>query len=366
MSKLWRVIKLVGINLIVLLLGLVALELILGGWLHPSRIYMVGIERDVVKDTKLEGLYEWPGGTIRYSRDHWGFRSAPANPSEIDVLTVGGSTTEQRYLNDGFTWQDVCARELAKQPQPLKLANAGIDGQSTFGHIKNLSWWFSKVPNLKPRFILYYVGINDFIKQEPDKFDEMAIRGGTAMDFIQENSALLRGWRLIHGNYQASQNVDVTHHKLEIKPEQWVPNPIHGTDYEALMKTHLDGYEARLRQLVTATRDFGSEPILVTQPTWWYRRDRGQLEVLFHGFHYGKVFCTGMDFYYMMGLLNSRTLQVAREMNCLAFDLEAEVNFTDGDMYDYGHYTPAGAERVGKYLAMKLTQAKLVGNAGPN
>lgn len=349
-----RVFKLIAINLLVLLVGLVGIELVLGGWLHPSRIYMVGVERDLVKEIKLHGLYEWPRDYVEVTRDRWGFRGAPADPAAIEVLTVGGSTTAQKLINDGHTWQEVCARELWERGSPRVIANAGIDGQSTFGHIKNFDWWFNKIPGLRPKYILYYVGINDFIKQEPDKFDEMALSAGTWMDFVQENSVFLRAWRVLRGHYMAKEVIDVTHHAPEIKPEQWVPYPFPSMDLEALMREHLDAYEGRLRRLVGLTREFGSEPILVTQATWWYRRDRGQVEVLYHGLTYNGVALTGMDFYFMMRMLNERTLKVAAEMGCPAFDLDAEVNFTEGDFYDYGHNTPQGAERVGKYMAGKL------------
>lgn len=345
---------LAGINALVFLAGVVVIELLLGGWLHPSRIHMVGVERNLVKEIKLNGLYEWPTDTIYCTRDRWGFRGAPSDPGAIDVLTVGGSTTAQVMLNDGYTWQEVCERVLREGGHSMELANAGIDGQSSFGHIKNFSWWFNKVPKLQPQYILYYIGINDFVKQQPDKFDEMALNAGSVMDFVQENSVFLRAWRIVRGHYRATETIDVTHHRTEIRPEQWVPYPFPSTDLEALMAAHLDAYEERLRTLVRLTREFGAEPILVTQATWWYRRDRGQVEVLYHGLTYNGVALTGMDFYFMMRMLNERTLKVAADLGCPSFDLDAEVDFTEGDFYDYGHNTPAGAERVGIYMARKI------------
>ena len=30
---------------------------------------------------------------------------------DIDILTIGGSTTEQRYISDGYTFQDILKKE---------------------------------------------------------------------------------------------------------------------------------------------------------------------------------------------------------------------------------------------------------------
>ena len=36
------------------------------------------------------------------------------------------------------------------------VVNAGVDGQSTVGHIKNFDWWFPNIPDLKVKYFLFY------------------------------------------------------------------------------------------------------------------------------------------------------------------------------------------------------------------
>ena len=52
-----------------------------------------------------------------------------------DILTIGGSTTECVYLSDGKTWTDRFAQRLAAVRPDSWVNNAGLDGQSTYGHL---------------------------------------------------------------------------------------------------------------------------------------------------------------------------------------------------------------------------------------
>jgi hypothetical protein len=71
-------------------------------------------------------------------------------------VTVGGSTTDQRYVGDGDTWQDVLRARSG-----LAVANAGIDGMSSYGHIVAITEWLHRLPDFSPRFYLHYIGVND-------------------------------------------------------------------------------------------------------------------------------------------------------------------------------------------------------------
>jgi len=155
------------------LIGILLIELFFGGWFNNNnQLSNLGIIRDVKFEYDVSHLYDTDNPTINYSRDTYGLRgiSTFEEPSTIDILTVGGSTTDQRYLDDSKTWQEVLERELAKETpeDPMLVSNAGVDGQSTYGHLKSFELWFSKIEKLQPKMILFYVGINDFYKVSSD------------------------------------------------------------------------------------------------------------------------------------------------------------------------------------------------------
>src|SRR5689334_23246742 len=75
---------------------------------------------------------------IHHTKNSLGFRG-PEPPRDrktrLTVLTIGGSTTECLFLSDGKTWTDQFARRLAALRSDSWVNNAGLDGQSTFGHL---------------------------------------------------------------------------------------------------------------------------------------------------------------------------------------------------------------------------------------
>ena len=56
----------------------------------------------------------------------------------------------------------------------MDVVNAGIDGQSTIGHIWNFQDWFPKIENLKTKYFIFYIGLNErIIDDELSKYDNI-------------------------------------------------------------------------------------------------------------------------------------------------------------------------------------------------
>ena len=58
---------------------------------------------------------------------------------------------------------------LKKNNSHKKIYNASINGKSIRGYTYDFKHWFKKIPNFKPEFVIFYLGIND--RRFPD--DEM-------------------------------------------------------------------------------------------------------------------------------------------------------------------------------------------------
>ncbi len=50
---------------------------------------------------------------------------------------------------------------FANQGYDADVANAGITGQNSVGHILNFHNWFNYISNLNPKYIIAFVGINE-------------------------------------------------------------------------------------------------------------------------------------------------------------------------------------------------------------
>ena len=84
-------------NLLLLLVVIIPTELIFGGWLGNNYGTLV-IPRDVTRRFDVSDLYEDEKKIIKFTRDKNGFRGSRNNPSNIDILAVGGSSTNEIFI----------------------------------------------------------------------------------------------------------------------------------------------------------------------------------------------------------------------------------------------------------------------------
>jgi hypothetical protein len=341
MKKHQRLVAILGVNFVVLGVGIVMLELVFGAWLNPSGLNRLNLIKNRSFTYDVSGLYEMGSPVIKYTRDKYGLRGTYGDdPSRIDLLTVGGSTTDQRSVADGLTWQDVLLQQFASNGTLLVMANAGVDGQSTVGHIKNFDWWFPYIPDLKPKYILFYVGLNDFhvegatdVLLQPSLFSKM-----------KDNSALWHLVRTIRGVFKATR-AQIGHQRIDFAALHWTEKPLQN-NYDFLAP-RLDAFEQRLLILVDKTRSFGSQPVFVTQPSRQYRITNtgivGHTDVTTYEGHQ----INGVDYWHIMKQFNNVVEVVCRERHASFIDLAAEPAWEDADFYDFAHMTPPGARKVG-------------------
>jgi hypothetical protein len=346
--------KLLLANLAVLTVGIAVLELAFGNWLHPNRLNRLNLLKDREIRYEVDGLYETPHSYTLYRRDAHGFRGPYASVSDIDILTLGGSTTDQRHIHEGETWQDVLRENFAAHGRSVSVVNAGIDGQSTYGYLKNFEWWFPSVEGLRVRYCLVYVGINDFYKDAGAERDDLLRYGeGSLVGVVKERSAIYHLYRLLRGIYAAEVQHGLSHTKVDFTSMPWTTTPIAG-DYDLLMRERLDGYRERLASLLEAIHEFGAVPILVSQRSMKYKLVDGRVLGVADAENYDGVTINGVDYYHMLSRLNRQTRDACLPPDCLFLDLAVELDLNEGDFYDFNHTNPAGSKKIGDYLHTKL------------
>lgn len=330
--------------------GLVIIECVFGGWFSASNLNRLNRIRDRTLHLNVSRLYEAAEPVFKYSRDEYGLRGTYDKPSDIDILTVGGSTTDQRYIRDGKTWQDALQNRFAETGIDIVIANAGVDGQSTYGHILNFEWWFPYIPDLAPDYICFYIGLNDFYKDTGYSYDQLVHKkqNFNLKTEIKKNSAFWHMLRTLRGIYHARLLKNLGHQSIDFKQVQWTHDRIQN-DYE-FMEPRLNEYAGRLRALADLTRNLGAKPIFVSQPARKWRITTqgltGDSTVSF----YDDYEFNGVDYYHMMRKLDNVTKIIAREKDVLFVDLAGNPEWVDADFYDFYHMTPKGAEKVGFLL----------------
>ncbi|UWQ89699.1 hypothetical protein K3727_12810 [Rhodobacteraceae bacterium M382] len=361
------------INLAIMAVVLIGLELVFGTWFSREHaLYQFTQIRDqvIVRDNPLPPEIGGGKPTITYSRDSYGFRGLDGPVSEVDILTVGGSTTDQRWVDDSQTYQAILQDLLAVQGYDVDVVNAGIDGQSTFGHIQNFPSWFDKIPDLKTDYILYYVGINDMLKINPeDIFDRMEQPSTIAMlkGFIKEHSIFYQLYRVVQG-LLADKPVQHELTRTNIAENgPFVDKPVISDPLPPVMADSLQGLQRRIGELDRLTRDFGAVPIFVTQRSARWLRVNGKpwgipeyepdfFESVRKHLPPEYAHLNGVDFFRFEQATARIIMDECMARNAICFDLMNELDFDNAvDFYDAIHTTPSGSDRIADYLAKKIS-----------
>ncbi len=349
-----KIFRLALVNATLLAVALVILELVFGSWVRPNRINRLNLVRDRTMHYDASALYPAPN-SVTYTRDGFGFRGHYDSPGGIGILTIGGSATDQRFITDGATWQDVIAREFAEEGKQVSVVNAGVDGQSTYGHIKDFDWWFPNVPGLKPKYVLFYIGPNDAFKDVGSDYDDLVRdKRVTWKTRVRESSAIYHVVRTLESTYEARRVYGLAHHYEDFSTWEWTTTPL-VRDHEVLAARRLQDFRARLVALAERTRALGATPVFVTQAFCVYRlRADGTPEGRTRREPYDGAEINGVDLYYIMQAFGRVTMEVCVEAGGVCIDAANEMVWQAGDFYDEVHNTPQGAERLGRYLHERL------------
>ena len=297
---------------------------------------------------------------VVHQRNSLGFRGPEPSsdfPRDLTIVTVGGSTTECFDLAGDKTWPHVLGVNLQRHFNHLWLNNAGLSGNSTFGHYILMQDYLVK---LQPKVVIFLVGINDLgIRGERD-FDQR-IHGvnfrslerflASAAVYSELATAALNLYRyyfpksVMMNNQNKPQEVDFKNlPRFGVLPEARA----------AMIKEHQDHYlhpyKARLEKLITICREHNIMPVLLTQPVLY---GEGADEASGVGLRHRFV-AQGMDgatAWQVLELYNDVTREVGREGGVPVIDVAREMPKDPAYFYDLMHYTNAGAARLGDIVA---------------
>jgi lysophospholipase L1-like esterase len=350
-----RAFRIAAVNAGLLVAVLAAAELMFGSWISGPDYSVLNIPRNTVRHFDVSELYPGHGPAV-YTRDKHGLRGPYADPGKIDIMVMGGSTTDEIFIADGLTWVDQLRQAFAEEGRPKAVVNAAVDGQSSLGHIRAIDLWFPNIPGLKTRFVLVYIGINDVAVNERDisQFDEMKSPEPLRRFryYLMNNSVLYNRFRQIRGMF-AARRMHLVHGALKTMVTEWQPAAA-GPDEAALAKSlapRLDAYRGRLKTLAAKIRgDMKAEPIFVTQKRGDYKIADGRLMV--------RVMKGGKpptdEPRRTLQAFNRVTLAACAELKVPCVDLAAGLDFQEGDYYDQIHTTPAGSRRIGRFIHSQI------------
>ncbi len=321
---------------------------------------------------KLQKLDE----VIHYSRNSIGFRGEEMPDraeGHLKIITVGGSTTECLYLSDDKTWSHDLCQKLKEKFRYIWLNNAGLDGHSTYGHIKLLEEYLVDLKP-KPDVLLFLVGVNDMGRLTKTTPDEMLSNKVEGVDYqyyiLKDWKVWAEDWTLLRraayhskvfslalnlSRYFQAKEQGLTHKGLDFATLKTVDmTPDDKEKHLSVIKKSLREYRKRLKKLVNLSRSNRIKPVFVTQPEVFgdvvddvTKRYLGNLEAA-NGMN-------GNFHWEILELYNDITREVGKEENILVIDLAREMPKSTRYFYDGIHYGNKGAQKVAEIIDKNLT-----------
>lgn len=342
-----NLIKVIFINFLILFIGIFIIELIFGNWFNNKNLSNLLLSID--KHRLISNLPYKSDKPALYTTDSNGFRANEHELSKIDILIIGGSTTEQKFVDDKLIWTQILEKNLNSNYLSFTL-NAGIGGQTSFGHVKIFDLWLSRFDELNPKIIIFYIGINDALFMIENIDDNIDYSKGRRMSnknrdflkienkfenyfqFFKNNSAILLFFKMINGNLiSLKYNFGYFKKPSIFKTSTKTADTIKLKADDEQILNYLEKYQNNLLVLNKIAVNSNAVPIFVTQNV--------------SSNHWIKKY---------LSIINNETTNYCKSTKLICFDLASELYLNDDDFYDGIHNNPNGSKKVADYLYKKL------------
>jgi len=265
-----------------------------------------------------------------YKRNFWGFRGEEFNPKDIKVIFEGGSTGNQRFTPENLSIVGLLNDSFKKLNYDLTIYNASTDGKSVSGYINDFNFWFTKIPNFNPKYVIFYIGINDRFNNLnskdflDNKISEQKI--DQLKDYIKNNSFFFDKFKLIKNKYFPKNTFayDLSNNSLYENYDY--------VDYQTALKMHknideetltlIKNFRSKLEKLNLIIKNLQIKPIFINQ-------------LMYDGLKDKKLF-----------LINNELKNFALKNNYYFIPLDEILDMKKNDYFDAAHTTPQGSKRI--------------------
>lgn len=354
-----NILKIISINFIIFFIGILVIELIFGKWFYKNNYGSLIIPNYSISEIN-QSFYDNKKTYIR-SRDKNGFRANKYNLKDIDILVIGGSTTAERFIDDNHLWTKVFERKISNKTD-YKVLNAGIGGQTAYGHNNMFELWFSRYKDLQPKFILIYLGVNDAIKIKENigknnsnfqdinysKLKNDNLKSETNKEnvyqYIKNNSAihllfLIIKSMYISNKYQINNPEGIKLFDYSLQEVKKNPNNISkkiSNEKKIEIENFLPIYEKNIISIIQHSKNLNADPIFITN--------------LLPTDEKSHTYSINLSMY--LDIINNKTISICKKFNIECLDLRNKINLNSiEDFYDPIHTTPKGSAKIGRLIS---------------
>ena len=325
-------------NFIVFIFIFSIFEMIFGYWFKKDN-FGIHMRNERNKNWKTTSRFNDKEYNFFYKRNFYGFRGDEFDPKDVKIIFNGGSTSNQRYTPENLTIVGLINEKFKKDGINIEVYNAATNGKSLRGIIYDFNFWFKKIDNFKPQYIILYLGINE--RTLAHKLDEKQFdirvkdkKIDQIKDYYKNNSFTYSKYIQIKNKYfpKNTSGYFLDYSDLYKDFNYFDYNQAKRRNYEFNNeeKLILNQLERRLEILKEIFSKERIKPIIITQ-------------VEYNGLSNIKLF-----------LVNEFLKKYSIENNIDIIKLDEMIEMELNDFYDKVHTTPSGSKRIADVIYPEL------------
>jgi len=331
-----RLIKIASYNLIFFIILILIFEVFFGYWFKDNNfgIYMRK-ERRINWQTKAN--FYGKEHNFFYKRNFWGFRGQELDPKDIKVVFEGGSTGNQRYTPEHLTIVGLLNKKFEKINGQKKIYNASTDGKTVEGYVNDFLFWFPKIPQFNPEYVIFYVGINDRYKGEKHYDQKISFKKLDQLkDYVKNNSITIDKFKTIKNKHYPTNTLSYNFDNLKLYKNFDYYNYIKAKKIYKLPSEEnliqLKRFKLRLNKLENIIDNNNYKPIFITQ-------------LMYNGLKDSNLY-----------FVNEELKKFAQDNNFYLIPLDEILEMDVHDFYDQIHTTPKGSKKIADAIYPYLTK----------
>ena len=296
-------------------------------------------------------------GKQKITTDTKGFRTTKnidyQSNESFRIFAIGGSTTEQIYIDDHHTWTHLLQEHLSNSSkQDIEVINTGASGLRAKQHLATLE----KIIELHPDLVIFLLGINDWNRHIKDSLPDVTVPDEDSKDESYRSELSLKN--TLVGKFMAvALSAMTASSKQQQGPTMMEDHgEFHTKKSNSLARDTVlplrledvsEDYKQQLTKISAACHKNNIQCVFITQPHGY---QMGATEEFKKGFWMTPPYQPyTLDFASMSAvanLYNTHLIKFAQKNNHPACDPAAELKPTNKNFYDDCHFNTSGARNM--------------------
>tara|TARA_A100001388_G_scaffold277651_1_gene270240 strand:+ start:3248 stop:4333 length:1086 start_codon:yes stop_codon:yes gene_type:complete len=288
---------------------------------------------------------------ITYERDENCYRSKEKNNNKKIVLTIGGSTTDQRFINEGETFQDLLDIYFEGK---YDFINGGVDGQSSIGHLFSIQNWHSKALNKfnnKVSDIIFYIGVNDqrLPTLNKKKIFEKTRFTRIIRDYLANNSYTYSQIK----NVYFTKAFPKTFNIMAVHGKKFIPIDKPKKGKVSINNLSINGYKYLINDLLKETKkSFPNSKIHIIQQQVPGCKFKNPIDFLDRHSKVHKEVCKNIGQVYLS--INYAVGESKYGQYATIYPMYLQSPIDDDGFYDFIHTNKKGSRQIAEYIFREL------------